>query len=67
MNMNVVLLSAWMLWSTYALGTRPEYALCMGAPVMVCSWNENVIMVWEQMLWSPNPPGTQGALVHVCA
>ena len=30
MNMNVVLLSAWMLWSTYALGTRPEICFVHG-------------------------------------
>ena len=72
---------AWILWSSYALGTRTllwfghgcsghrmlaeherYYGLGMGALVIVCSWNTNVIMVWAWMLWSSYALGTRTLL-----
>ena len=69
-NTNVIRVWAWMLGLSYALGTRTllwfghgcsgyrmlleheRYSsLGMDAPVIVCSWNTNVIMVWAWMLW----------------
>ena len=88
-NRNRIMVSAWMLWRPYALGTRTElwfvhgcsgdrmllehepelwfghacsgdhmllehernYGLGMDAPVTVCSWNTNGIMVWAWMPW----------------
>ena len=39
-----------------------NYGLGMDAPVTVCSWNTNGIMVWTWMLWSPYALGTRTLL-----
>ena len=74
-NTNGIMVWAWMLWSSYALGTRTElwfghggsghrmllknYGLGMDALVTVCSWNTNGIMVWAWMLCSSYVLGTR--------
>ena len=36
-----------------------KFGLGMDAPVTVCAWNTNGIMVWAWMLWSPYALGTR--------
>ena len=63
-NTNGIMVSAWMLWSPYALGTRTEviYGLGMDALVMVCSRNTNGILIWAWILWSPHALGARTEL-----
>ena len=51
-NTIVVLVWAWMLWPSYALGTRTELWFGHDALVILCSENTNGIVVWAWMLWS---------------
>ena len=69
-----IMVWAWMLWSSYGLGTRTELGLGMDALFTVCSWNSNGITTWAWMLWSPYALGTlrnhglgMDALVTVCS
>ena len=39
-----------------------KFGLGMDAPVTVCAWNTNGIMVWAWMLWSPYALATQAEL-----
>ena len=39
------------------------YGLSMDAPVTVCSWTTNVIMVWARMHWSPCARGPRTSLL----
>ena len=51
-NANGIMVWAWMLWSSYALGTRTELWFghgCCGERMLL---NTNGIMVWAWMLWS---------------
>ena len=54
----------WFGHGCYSAGMLLEheryYGLGMGAPVTICSWNTNVIMVWAWMLSSSS------ALQHEC-
>ena len=45
------------------------YGLGMDAPVIVCSWNTNVVMAWARMLWSSYAHGarTLSWLGHGCS
>ena len=63
-NTNGGMVWAWMLWSSYALGTEHERysSLRMDALVIVCSWNTNVITIWAWMLWSLYALGTRTEL-----
>ena len=61
-KINGIMVSTWMLWSAYALGTQTELWFGMNALVSVCSWNTNGIMVSAWMLWSAYALGTQTEL-----
>ena len=61
-NMNVMMVWARMLWSSYALEHERYHGLGMDALVIVCSRNTNVIMVWAWMLWSSYALGTRTLL-----
>ena len=72
-NTHEVMLWAWMLWVSYALGTRTllcfghghrmlleherYYVFGMDAVATVCSWNTSVILFWAWMPWSLYAPG----------
>ena len=46
-------LLTWMLWSSYAFGTRTLFGMvwaCMLGSA-ICSWNTNGIMVWAWIFW----------------
>ena len=65
------MVSAWMLWSAYALGTRTEslfFRGCTGQR-MLLTWNTNGIMVLAWMLWSAYALGTRTELwfEHGCS
>ena len=47
-NTNIIMVWAWMLWLSFALGTRALSWFGHGCAI-VCSRNTNVIMVW---VWS---------------
>ena len=70
-NTNVMMVWAWMLWSSHALRTEDKrsYGLGMDALVIECSWNTSGIMVWAWMLWSSYalraaPHGGNAFLAH---
>ena len=58
-NTNVIMVSAWMLWSSDSLKNERHYGLGMDAIVTVCSWNPNGTLVWAWMLWSAYALGTR--------
>ena len=68
-NTNVIMVWAWMLWISDALGTQRYCGLGMDALVIVCSGNTNVIMVWAWMLWFSDALGTRALLWfgHECS
>ena len=68
-NTNGIMVWAWMLWSSYALGTRSLLWLGHGCSGPICSWIANGIMVWAWMLWSPYALGTRTELWfgHACS
>ena len=52
-KMNVMMVSAWMLWSLDAVEHEYYHGLDMDALVITCSQtNKNVLMIWAWMLWS---------------
>ena len=75
-NTNEIMVWAWMLWSSYALGWfghgcsgqrmlwehERNYGLGMDALVSVGSGNTDEIMVWAWMLWSAYALGTRTRL-----
>ena len=62
-NMNEILVWAWMLWSSYALGTRRRFSVGHGcSAARMLSRSTNQIMVWAWMLWSSYALGTRTRL-----
>ena len=61
-NTNGIMVWAWMLWSSYALGTRTELWFGHGCSGQRMLWDTNGIMVWAWMLWSAYALGTRTGL-----
>ena len=48
-NLNVIMVSAWMLGDRMLSEHERYYGLGMDALVTMCSWNTNVVLVWAWM------------------
>ena len=48
-NLNIIMVSAWMLGDRMLLEHERYYGLGMDALVTMCSWNTNVVLVWTWM------------------
>ena len=68
-NTSRIMLWAWMLCSTSALGNERKYALGMDALATVGSWDMNGSMLRAWMLWSPYALGTRTEVCfgHECS